>query len=1274
MVFVLIQHLDPHHPSALVEILTKATSMSVEEARDGAAVCANHVVILPPNVDMTIQHGVLHLTPRTTARTPHLPIDLFLRSLAEDQTTRAIGVILSGTGTDGTLGLKAVKGEGGIAFAQDQTAQHDGMPRSAVASGCVDFVLPPDKIAAELAHIARHPYSNHAEEPDSSTVAKMHEDEFGKVVRLLTITFGVDLANYKRPTLRRRIERRMVLCRQPNIEEYLRYLRENPAELQALFEDVFIQVTSFFRDSEAFESLKQIVFPSLLAGRPADAPIRVWVPGCASGEEVYSLAISLLEFLGERNDAPPIKLFATDISEKAIAAARSGTYGEGISADVSPERLRRFFEKVDRGYRISKSVRDMCVFAQHDVTKDPPFSQLDLISCRNVLIYLGPALQNRVLPIFHYALKPHGYLLLGTTETVGKVTDLFEVVAKQHRIYARSATPSHLQFDFTPGGRTQVSGVISTGLRDPARATNDVQREVDRVVLSKYSPAGVVIDEQLRIVQFRGHTEIYLVPPPGVPTTDLLQMAREDLVPDLHAAISTAKTDDRTVRTEGVQFRSNLQLHEVCLEVIPIKSPASSERFFIVLFENAKHEAGVVSQSKSETPATLPTEDRQIERLRQELRAKDAYLRSIIEEHDSSNEELKAANEEIVSSNEELQTTNEELETAKEELQATNEELTTVNDELRKRIRVATQLSDDLANLIDSVNIPMVVVGNDLHVRRFSPSARLVSSLTAGDIGRRIGDFKSKINVSDLEPLIREVLDTLVVQEREVTDDEGRWYRMVIRPYRTSDSKIDGATITFFDVDTIKRRELEIEAARAYAVSIVETVRQPLVILDGELRVRTANRAFYQAFQLSPPEVERQLIYLLGGGRFDSLRLRNLLEDVLPKSMHSEDYAIRYEFPEKGAQTLLVNARQLYHLQGQPQQLILLAFEDVTQQKMGEAALLDTQVRTHTLFHTAADGIITINQKGIVDSFNPAAEALFGYAANEVIGRNVSMLMPEPFCSEHDGHIARYLQTGQSRIIGINRETVGRRKDGSIFPIELTVAEIPHLRQFTGFVRDVSRRKQLEGEVLEIASLEQRRIGQELHDGIGQELTGLRYLVDALADMIPEKRSSEAELVARIGNTIKTTLEHVREMSRGLIPFSVNADRLLTAFDNLTSRSSELFGIKCTFDCNTPVLVRTDIIAAQLYRIAQEAIVNAVTHGHAKHVTIGLRAVAGTIQLQIVDDGKGIDNPNYQEEGSGVRIMHYRAGLIGAALQVTPANPHGIQVLCTVGKGANDGQ
>ncbi len=474
--------------------------------------------------------------------------------------------------------------------------------------------------------------------------------------------------------------------------------------------------------------------------------------------------------------------------------------------------------------------------------------------------------------------------------------------------------------------------------------------------------------------------------------------------------------------------------------------------------------------------------------------------------------------------------------------------------------------------------------------------------------------------------------------------------------------------------DSAKRHEREIEMARDYAANVVETIQQPLAILDEELRVRTANRAFYQTFELSPEETEGQLIHTLGGGRLNIPGLRTVLADVLPKSMQLENYEIANEFQDREARTLLIHARQLHHQYGESSPLILLAIEDITQRKRDEAVLYSSRMRIQAIVDTATDGIITIDHDGLVDSFNPAAETLFGYTAREVIGRNVSMLMPQPYSTEHDGYIARYLETGQARIVGIGREVVGRRKDGSVFPMELAVTEIDHLRQFTGFIKDVSHRKELERQVLEIAATEQRRIGQELHDGIGQELTGLRFLTNALEDMLPSNDSPEAQLVAKISNVTKSTLEHVREMSRGLIPFSVNAEGLAVAFENLASRSSQLFGIECALDCKTPVLVPSDLIASQFYRIVQEAIVNAVKHGQATKVTIGLHEAAGTIKLQIVDNGKGIDNPNYQDAGVGIRIMQYRAGVVGAMLRITPAKPHGTQVLCTLDKIAIRGQ
>jgi two-component system CheB/CheR fusion protein len=757
LAFVAVLHLAPGHKSALEEILSRISHMPVREVKDGMAVEPDHVYVIPPDRDMVIAQGILHLAPRAETRAPHLPIDAFLRSLAEDSRRQALGVILSGTGSDGTQGLKAIKEKGGITFAQDQTARFDAMPQSAIAADCVDYVLPPPQIAAELIRIARHPSQARPEEA-RPPAAPGEEDIFPQIIRLLSDTTGVDFVHYKHATLRRRIERRVVMRRLQTLAEYLQSLRDDPAERQKLYEEVVITVTSFFRDPEVFEAVKNIVFPQLMENRSRNTPLRVWVPGCASGEEAYSLAICLLEHLGTTADTTPIKIFATDISDRAIEAARVGAYGEGIAAEVSPHRLQRFFVKTDRGYEISKAVRDLCVFARQDVTKDPPFSQLDLISCRNLLIYLGPVLHNRVLPIFHYALKPGGFLVLGSSESVGNFTDLFEVMDKKHRFYVRTATPSRLTFDYAPGAPPRTRVVVQEAGVQRGRVVPDLNREVDRLVLAHYAPSGVVVDENFHIIQFRGDTGNYLKPPPGSPTADLLLTAREGLLGDLRAALDRALRDNAPARNECVRVKTNDHFRQIDLQVIPVTDRASGARHFLVLFEEVRPMAGakpaVPGARVPIAPEEEPAKDQEIGRLKHELETTKDYLQSVIEQKEGVNEELRAASEEVISANEELQSTNQELETAKEELQAANEELITVNDELQSRIRTANQLSDDLVNLIESTNVPLVVLGTDLCIRRFTPGAQRMLNLRPGDVGRPLGELRLKINVPDLAALV----------------------------------------------------------------------------------------------------------------------------------------------------------------------------------------------------------------------------------------------------------------------------------------------------------------------------------------------------------------------------------------------------------------------------------------------------------------------------------------------------------------------------------------
>jgi len=941
MAFVLVQHLDPKHVSILPELLAKATKMTVSEVKDGMPVEPNHVYVIPSNVNMAVFHGILNLMPRTEIRGMHMPIDYFLRSLAEDQGGKAIGVILSGTASDGALGLKEIKAAGGITFAQDPgLAEYDGMPRSAIAAGVVDFILSPENIANELARIGRHPYITR---PKAAEEAKLLPEAGGdlmsKIFLLLRRATGVDFTYYKQTTIKRRITRRMVVNKLDKLEDYVRYLQDNPAEVEALYQDILITVTDFFRDREVFEALKREVFPEIIKDKAPDAPIRVWVPGCSTGEEPYSIAISLLEFLEEIPKKPPILVFATDINEKAIEKARAGIYPESITVDVSPERLQRFFVKVEGGYQVNKVIREMCIFAKHDITKDPPFSRLDLISFRNVLIYLDSVLQKKVIPMLHYALQPKGYLVLGTSETVDGFTDLFGLVDKKYKIYSKKPVPSRLPVDFAARGYPLERLEAGKGVGVPAEAIPsrfDVQKEANRIVLDKYAPAGVIINDNMEILQFRGHTGLYLEPAPGKASLNLLNMAREGSALDLRTAINEARKTNAPVSKEDIRIRYNGDFRDVNIEVIPIKAP-SGESYYLILFKEATAPSGPEAKEAKPSKKKKPVEEKRVEerettKLKQELAATKEYLKSTIEEKDAALEELRAANEEIQSSNEELQSINEELETSKEELQSTNEELTTVNDELQNRNLELMQLTDDLNNLITSVDIPIIMLGNDLRIRRYTSMAERILNIIPSDVGRPIGDIRLKIDVPDLEQLILDVIRNLSVKRQEVQDEEARWYSMQIRPYRTSDNKIGGAVIALFDIDQIKRSLEKAEEARNYAQAIVETVREPLVVLDAELRVVSANQSFYQTFHVAKEETENKLIYELGNRQWEIPKLRELLEDILSKRTQFQDVEIDHDFPEIGRRIMLLNARRItQEIKGA--ELILLAIEDITGRK-----------------------------------------------------------------------------------------------------------------------------------------------------------------------------------------------------------------------------------------------------------------------------------------------------------------------------------------------------
>ena len=909
MAFVFVQHQDPKHESALTHLLKKVSKLPVNEAENGMVVERNHVYVIPPNTNMTIERGFLRLNRRDPQK-PHLPIDFFFLSLAEYSKEKAIGVILSGTASDGTLGLKAIKEADGITFVQDElTAKYDGMPRSAITAGVVDFVLPPERIAQEIARIGTHPFLK--TEVDEASLAKT-PDHLSSILHLIRKSTGVDFSQYKQTTVMRRITRRMLLQKMDDLKLYSDHLRLNPKEIAALYEDILINVTSFFRDPETFEILKSEIFPKLFK-KTGPRSIRIWVPGCSTGEEPYSIAISLIEYLGDQSPGAQVQIFATDISEAAIEKARTGIFSYDIVNDVRSDRLRRFFVKTEHGYQVHKMIRDMCIFAKHNVAKDPPFSRLDLISCRNLLIYFGPHLQKRIIPVFHYGLNGSGYLLLGDTESIGGFADYFYPGDKRFKIFLKKPTPTRIQYEadhFSTAPRRDEN--ILKPLHEPP-TEKDVLKEGDRLILSRFAPASVIVNEDFQILQFRGRTGPYLEPSPGQASLNLLKMAKEGIVMELRSVFLQAKKENIPVQRRNILYQMDGQRRAVNLEIIPFQPGHTSDRFFLILFDpvdvfNEKTTKGEQSGDKKTLREKAPGE---VELLRSELAATKEYLQSIIEDQESTNEELRAANEEILSSNEELQSTNEEMETAKEELQSSNEELTTVNEELQIRNTELNIANNDVNNLISSTQIPIVMVGSDLRIRRFTPPAEKIMKLIASDVGRMITDISLEITPAKLEEWITDVIDNVRIKEVEVQDRSGCWYELVIRPYKTMDSKIEGAVLAMIDIDSLKKDVNEFQKYQHYCEAIVNTLEAPIVLLNDQLKVRMVSQSFYEQFKVSPDETINRDFYALGNGQWNIKELRQLLHQILPKRTVIANYPIEHAFDHIGERRFYINAQRI---------------------------------------------------------------------------------------------------------------------------------------------------------------------------------------------------------------------------------------------------------------------------------------------------------------------------------------------------------------------------
>jgi len=926
MAFVLVPHLDPGHASMLSEILQRNTTMPVHEAQDQTPIQANHVYIIPPNRDMALFHSTLHLSVPEQARGLRLPIDSFFRSLAEDQGERAICVILSGSGSDGTLGLRAVHGAGGVSFVQEPaTAKYDGMPSSAVQSGLATYVLPVEKIPEQLVAYVKTIADTGV--PPALPVPAV-TSAMTRIMMLLRSKTGNDFSQYKKSTISRRIERRMVVHTLADTDAYARYLHENPAEVQVLFKELLINVTSFFRDTEAFAALTKEALPRIFEGKPENYIFRVWVPGCASGEEAYSIAMLFSEYMNEIKQEFKIQIYATDIDDDAIATARSGMFPANIAIDVSPERLRRFFTKGENGFRIKKEIREMVVFAIQNVITDPPFTKMDLISCRNVLIYLEIELQNRVIPAFHYALRPGGILFLSPSEGIGNFVDLFASLDKKWKIYtvrpslASARTLVAQRFAWTGDKPVRLPG-DTPGIKDKTNFAELTRR----VLLQSYAPPSVITDELGNIIYVHGDTGKYLQPAQGQATLNVIDMAREGLQLDLRSAIMAATLQKKPIIVKDLPVRTNGGIHGVELAVRPLADPEATRELLLVSFQET--ELQPLGKSVPRKRSTAKGMTKRVEELEQDLAYTKENLQATIEEMQAANEELKSTNEELQSTNEELQSTNEELETSKEELQSVNEEIVTVNSELQAKIEQLTGIQNDMKNLLENVNVGTIFLDERLAIKRFTRDAVKVFRLAASDMGRPLADIRSNIPDDDLIPEAQGVLDSLIPREKQVRTTGNEWYQVRIIPYRTYENVIDGVVLTFSDITELKAVEAAAKVARDYAQSIVDTVREPLVVLNSRFEVVSASRAFYRTFDVTPEETQGLMLYALGDGQWDIPDLHELLETVLPGKTSFENFEVEHDFPGIGQRKMLLNARRVPGEAGTTQH-ILLAIEDIT--------------------------------------------------------------------------------------------------------------------------------------------------------------------------------------------------------------------------------------------------------------------------------------------------------------------------------------------------------
>ncbi|MEY2507175.1 MAG: two-component system, chemotaxis family, CheB/CheR fusion protein [Verrucomicrobiota bacterium] len=1473
LAFVVVMHLSPEHESNLAGVIAQKTSMPVMQVNEPVKVKPNHVYVIPPNHQLTFEESTLYLVPPQQAMGRRVTIDLFFRTLAQAFGQRSVAVILSGSDSDGVIGMKHIRAQGGVTIAQDPNeAQHDSMPATAISSGAVDWVLPVADMPGKLMEFVRNenrmqlppeipeaadPDAKDPEAPGGETVSEVtHADTdelaLRDVLAYLRAQTGHDFSHYKRATLLRRIARRMQVNSLNTIPRYRDFLRTHPVEARALLQDLLIGVTHFFRDQQSFAALEANV-PQLFAGRRPTDQIRVWVAGCSSGEEAYSVGMLLCEHADRLDHPPSFQIFASDLDEQAIQDARQGLYPSTIEADVSTERLRRFFDRDHGRYRIKKMLRERILFAPHNLLRDPPFSRVDLVTCRNLLIYLNRSAQDQVFDLFHFALRPGGLLFIGSAETGGNVQSLFSPVDAKHRLFVRRSVPRPNwrppalltgEAPLISAPRSRLVARSLPPLEGPGmeEASSDTEKshaagherrsvllgELHLKLLEEYGPPSVVVNEGRDIVHLSAKAGRYLKFVAGEPTADLLKVVYPELRVELRTALFRAAQTQETIFTapQTVELDGTPQM--VVVEVRPMRSTDEAKGFALVLFHRQVETVPRPSDPSLHDIVARNLDD-EVQYLKEQLNA-------TVDQYEGANEELKASNEELQAVNEEMRSASEELETSKEELQSVNEELTTVNHELKASIEDLSKANTDLNNLMASTDIGTIFLDRQLRIQRFTPSAQKIFNLLPADLGRPLSDITSALAYPEFIDEAHAVLDKLATTEREVRVGSDTWYLARIAPYRTQEDRIAGVVATFIDISARKRAEEELRTLGAemerqlYKFNTVMSAVPDFVYqFDREGRFTYLNQALLDLWHKSyeeaigknfheldyPPELatklhrqideviqtgktlkddtpytsaigERQYEYIfvplraadgaveaVAGVTRDVTERRQaeealraseerfrMVADNVPQLVWTNatdgtaDYFNRRWYEYSGLtfeESFGLGWQAMVHPDDAPASVerwqqalaqgqvfdaeyrlrrkdggyrwfigrnvplrhngeVLSWFgtaTDIEDLKQAEAALRESEERFRLLVEGAKDyAMFLLDVENQITFWSEGAERVLGWTEEEAIGQSGAIIFTEE--DKAKGAVEQELATALSDGSALDRRWHVRKDRSRLWTDGIMMRlddESGRLRGFAKIARDateqqraeealrhardemeqrvlertrdlvtmnteleqtMAQRQQLERELLEISEREKRRIGEDLHDLVCQELSATALYLKSNAKKLAKENSTASAALDEAAQTVNRNVGVARDLARGLQAVELNAAGLKNALRDLAAQACEATAIKCHFKCARGIRVPDDTVALHLYRVAQEAVTNAVKHSGAKNILISLDRDSEHICVSVQDDGKGFAPGKRRKKGLGLHMMRYRANALGGKLKIERRHSGGMDITCVI--------